>query len=221
MSRFNCSPFKGTNPSFPQCPNCCCRPVFCCSGIGPTGPTGPTGSTGPTGAAGSTGATGDTGPTGAAGSTGPTGATGDTGPTGSAGVPIYSNFSLSTSVIQVFNIENVSLVFTRVNSTTIELDLVPNVITGLTSILIDFERFSSHSATVSQQANDNLTLTTVGIVADSSIFTQSNDFQKFWLRQQNPDTGLWSLHEFSVFGSNSSARITVWANVIFQDVAIP
>jgi len=144
--------------------------------------------------------------------------TGSTGPIGPIGVPLALNFSITPTQFTVVPVSCVDLVFTFVDNMTIQLRIRPRL--PFTSVLVDSRRFSFSGATAAAEAHDNLTLTGDGIVASPNILTESNDFQKSWLRQQNPDTGKWSLCEYSVFGSNGSERITVWINWIFRDLEL-
>lgn len=54
---------------------------------------------------------------------------------------------------------------------------------------------------------------------DNPIYNDSNEKNTFWIRQQDPQTGLWTLHEINLFSSNNGARTSVWVNQLDTDVS--
>lgn len=80
-----------------------------------------------------------------------------------------------------------------------------------TSIIADMKKFAQYNATVCESGtNDNYTLTENFVTIDSNIYNSSNEYHVTRIRQQDPDTALWSLCDVYLFASSSGARVDVW-----------
>ena len=77
-------------------------------------------------------------------------------------------------------------------------------------ILTDMRRTSIYnSGFVESQTYDN-TSVSARTILDDIIYTLSQETHIMQIRQQNPDTKLWSLCEIHTFISNGGARTSVW-----------
>ena len=74
-----------------------------------------------------------------------------------------------------------------------------------------------NSGSVESQTFDNTTVSG-RIVLDDIVYSQSQETHSMKIRQQNPDTKLWSLCEIHSFISNGGARTSVWVQWREYDV---
>ncbi|WP_394524610.1 hypothetical protein [Lacrimispora sp. JR3] len=88
------------------------------------------------------------------------------------------------------------------------------------SVLIDLKRSSQYDGTIDASTLNNYTLSSIQSL-DSIVYNSSREMHRVWLRQQDPDTSLWSLYEIDTFSSASGARTTVWVYLIESDVTLP
>ncbi len=103
-----------------------------------------------------------------------------------------------------------------VNTAELRLLILP----ATAPVLIDLKRFGQYdTAGLDATTLDNFTLST-SVNIDTVIFNSSREMHRTWLRQQSPETGLWSLDEIDLFVSNGSARITIWVYQIFTNVSL-
>lgn len=181
---------------------------------GPQGEVGPIGFQGPPGPQGVPGLQGDIGPT---GPQGPQGATGATGPAGTGPV-IIQNFDISAVGSEgEFIVGNVMI---RMSYTTAEY-LSTTVLPVSGPVRIDLKRANQYDIVgVDGTSFDNYQLSSPQSL-DLVLFSKSREMGRIWLRQQDPVTQLWTLHEIDTFVSASGARTTVWVYLIEQDVAFP
>lgn len=95
-------------------------------------------------------------------------------------------------------------------STTTDLRLRLKAV-GETSIIADIKKFSQYNATACDSgSNDSYTLTSTFLTIDSNIYHSSNEYHITRIRQQNPETNLWSVCDVHLFASSSGARVDVW-----------
>ena len=200
---------------------------------GPAGEQGPAGAQGPQGELGPQGVQGDRG---CPGEQGIQGEKGDTGETPAITVvedtPLsYKlNFKISTTDITTPNLfkaldeyhinlstanstlniplDNLILTYQYVSSNSARITIAPKD-TSI-SILADMRRTSIYNSySVESQTYDNTNVSTRTIL-DDIIYTLSQETHVMQIRQQNPDTKLWSLCEIHTFISNGGARTSVW-----------
>lgn len=82
---------------------------------------------------------------------------------------------------------------------------------GETSINADIKKFSQYNATANESvSNDSYTLTSTFLTIDSNIYHSSNEYHITRIRQQDPETNLWSICDVHLFASSSGARVDVW-----------
>jgi hypothetical protein len=113
-------------------------------------------------------------------------------------------------------VENVIYHLQFSTATQLTLFLMPATV----PVLIDLKRSSQFDTTgVDAFTRDNFTLS-ASLDIDTIVFNSSREMHRTWLRQQNPVTGLWSLHEIDLFASNGSARVTIWIYQIFTNVSL-
>lgn len=83
-------------------------------------------------------------------------------------------------------------------------------------ILVDVKRSSQYQATgIEGLSLDNYSLPTGLTSIDTIVYNVSNEMHRIWIRQQDPVTLLWSLHEVCVFVSFKAARVDVWVYEIY------
>lgn len=88
------------------------------------------------------------------------------------------------------------------------------------SFLVDVKRTSQYDLTgVEGSTFNSLTLNTTNQSLDAVIYTNSNEMHRTWIRQQDPDTNLWSLHEVNLFPSSNGNRIDIWVYKIYEDIS--
>lgn len=204
--------------------------------MGPQGDPGPVGPQGPKGERGEKGERGPAGEQGHAGMQGDRGEKGDTGETPAITVvedtPLsYKlNFKTSTTDITTPNLfkaldeyhvnlstanstlniplDNLILTYQYVSSNSARITIAPKD-TSI-SILADMRRTSIYNSySVESQTYDNTNVSTRTII-DDIIYTLSQETHVMQIRQQNPDTKLWSLCEIHTFISNGGAWTSVW-----------
>ena len=195
---------------------------------GPTGVTGEQGATGPTGATGEQGATGPTGATGNQGATGPTGETPQITVTENTKTSYKINFKTSTQNITSPNLksnmeyynynlsttgstanipmENLTLILQNTSSTSMRISIQPQQ--AGTSVLADIRRVSIYDAAIDVQTNNNVTVSSK-LVLDDIVYTMSQEMHWMRIRQQDPNTKLWSMCEVHTFASQNGSRTTV------------
>ncbi|EGO63075.1 hypothetical protein, partial [Acetonema longum] len=87
------------------------------------------------------------------------------------------------------------------------------------SILVDIKRSTQWDSASEGSSLDGVTLTASSMMIDGTIFSDSNEMHRTWIRQQDPVTGLWSQSEVDLFVSVSGARTSVWVYPIYEDAS--
>ena len=206
---------------------------------GETGPQGEQGIQGPKGDKGETGPQGEkgeTGPQGEQGIQGIQGEKGDPGETPAITViedtPLsYKlNFRTSTEDITTPNLfksldeyhvdlsatgstlniplENLILTYQNTSSTSIRISIAAK--NTAVPVLADIRRITIYNgSSVESQTLNNTTIST-RTVLDDLMYSESQESHSIKIRQQDPDTKLWSLCEIHTFSSNKGARTSVW-----------
>lgn len=75
-----------------------------------------------------------------------------------------------------------------------------------------------NGSSIESQTNNNTSVST-RIVLDDLMYSQSQESHTILIRQQDPDTKLWSLCEIHSFISNGGARTSVWVQWSEIDVS--
>lgn len=201
---------------------------------GPQGPQGEQGLQGNTGPQGPQGLQGEPGPKGDTGPQGPQGEPGKDGteilliedsplayklqfktaentiitPNLKTNYSIHSaNLKSSGSYLEV----PVGNIIYRVESSAIDLRVRLRAAEEEASIVVDIKKFAQYNATASDSGtNDNYTLTSNFLTIDSNSYYSSNEYHVTRIRQQDPETNLWSLCDVHLFASSGGARVDVW-----------
>ena len=71
-------------------------------------------------------------------------------------------------------------------------------------------RITIYNSTSVESQTYNNTLVSTKTVLDDPMYTQSQESHSMKIRQQDPDTKLWSLCEVRSFFSEGGARASVW-----------
>lgn len=206
---------------------------------GETGPQGEQGIQGPKGDKGETGPQGEKGETGTQGEQGIQGIQGEKGDPGETpaitvieDTPLsYKlNFRTSTEDITTPNLfksldeyhvdlsatgstlniplENLILTYQNTSSTSIRISIAAK--NTAAPVLADIRRITIYNgSSVESQTLNNTTIST-RTVLDDLMYSESQESHSIKIRQQDPDTKLWSLCEIHTFSSNKGARTSVW-----------
>ena len=76
-------------------------------------------------------------------------------------------------------------------------------------VLVDIRRTGIYNgASVRSQTNDSTTITGT-ITLDDTVYSQSQEIHWTRIRQQDPDSGLWSMCVVDTFASGGGARTTI------------
>ena len=197
----------------------------------PVGPVGPQGERGETGAAGPQGEKGDIGPTGANGPAPEISVAEDTEMSYKLSFRSDEQEIVSSNLRSMAEIHNLNLstsgstadipigklvlVYAYADASSIRI----NIRAQDTSIpvLADIRRTSIYDgASIDSQTNNG---TQVGgaVSLDSTVYSQSQETHWMRIRQQDPDSGLWSMCEVSTFCSARGARTTVWVEWLYTN----
>lgn len=197
---------------------------------GDTGPQGEKGDTGPQGEKGDKGDTGEQDIQGEKGEKGDTGETPEITVVEDTPLNYKLNFKTTTTDITTPNLfktldeyhvnlstanstlniplDNLILTYQYVSSNSARITIAAK--NTAIPILADMRRTSIYnSGSVESQTYDNTSVSTRTIL-DDIIYTLSQETHIMQIRQQNPDTKLWSLCEIHTFISNGGARTSVW-----------
>lgn len=206
---------------------------------GETGPQGEQGIQSPKGDKGKTGPQGEKGKTGSQGEQGIQGIQGEKGDPGETpaitvieDTPLgYKlNFRTSTEDITTPNLfksldeyhvdlsatgstlniplENLILTYQNTSSTSIRISIAAK--NTAAPVLADIRRITIYNgSSVESQTLNNTTIST-RTVLDDLMYSESQESHSIKIRQQDPDTKLWSLCEIHTFSSNKGARTSVW-----------
>ena len=215
---------------------------------GDTGEQGIQGEQGPKGDKGDTGEKGEKGDTGEQGIQGEQGQKGDKGDTGETPIitvvedtPLsYKlNFKTSTEDITTPNLfksldeyhvdlsatgstlniplDNLILTYQNTSTTSVRISIAAK--DTAVPVLTDMRRITIYNgSSVESQTYDNTSVST-RTVLDDLMYTQSQESHSIMIRQQNPDTKLWSLCEIRSFISNRAARTSIWVQWSEVDVS--
>lgn len=208
----------------------------CPSPQGEQGIPGPEGPAGPRGEQGVQGPKGDKGDTGEQGVQGIQGEKGETGETPVITVvedtPLSYKLNFKTSIDDIttpnlfktldeyhvdlsasgstLNIPLGSLVLTYQNTSTTSVRISVAAKNTENPVLTDMRRITIYNGSSVESQTYNNTLVSTKTILDDLMYTQSQESHSIQIRQQNPDTKLWSLCKIHSFISNGGARTSVW-----------
>ena len=119
----------------------------------------------------------------------------------------HVNLSTANNTLNI-PLDNLILTYQYVSSNSARITIAAQ--NTAIPILADMRRTSIYnSGSVESQTYDNTSVSTRTIL-DDIIYTLSQETHIMQIRQQNPDTKLWSLCEIHTFISNGGARTSVW-----------
>jgi hypothetical protein len=106
-----------------------------------------------------------------------------------------------------------NLIYTAANSGENSLTVQLRSKTG--GVLADVNKFAQYnSINLNSTALDKTTFTTVPTTVDAMVYNNSNERHLTQIRQQDPETGLWSVHEVNLFTSAGGSRTDIWVRKI-------
>ena len=212
---------------------------------GDTGDKGEQGIQGPKGDKGDTGPQGEKGDTGDKGEQGIQGPKGDTGDTPVITVvedtPLtyklnfktsdedittpnlfksldeyHADLSASGSTLNI-PLKNLVLTYQNTSSTTVRITVAAK--DTAVPVLTDMRRVTIYNSTSIESQTYNNTTVSTRTVLDDLVYSQSQESHSMKIRQQDPETKLWSLCEIHTFISNGGARTSVWIQWSEVDVS--
>ena len=128
----------------------------------------------------------------------------------------HVNLSATGSSL-VIPVGNLLLTYQNTSSTTVRISIAPK--DTAVPILADIRKTSIYNASaIDAQTFENTTISS-RTVLDDIVYSQSQETHSMKIRQQNPDTKLWSLCEISSFISNGGGRTSVLVEWIEYDVS--
>ena len=80
-------------------------------------------------------------------------------------------------------------------------------------VLTDIKRSAFYDGAVEGQQWDNYTLSGT-LAVDAIVYNRSNEKHLTRIRQQDPETGLWSLCDVNMYSSKNGGRANIWVNWI-------
>lgn len=108
------------------------------------------------------------------------------------------------------NIPLGSLILTYQNTSTTSVRISVAAKNTENPVLTDMRRITIYNGSSVESQTYNNTLVSTKTILDDLMYTQSQESHSIQIRQQNPDTKLWSLCEIHSFISNGGARTSVW-----------
>ena len=215
---------------------------------GDKGPIGPKGDPGPQGPAGEKGEQGEKGDKGDVGEKGDQGEPGERGEPGESPVitvaestPLsyklnfktdeqsittpnlfapYTEYHVDLSAVNsllTVPLENLVLSYQTTSSSALRISAAPT--TAGTTVLCDIRRLTIYNAsTIESQTSDNTSIS-ARTVLDEIVYTSSQESHSMKIRQQDPETKLWSLCEITSFISKNAARTSVTVRFLEHGVS--
>ena len=87
-------------------------------------------------------------------------------------------------------------------------------------ILTDIRRTGIYDTTVRSQTNDS-TAISGSVVLDDILYSSSQEIHWMWIRQQDPDSSLWSMCKVTTFASAQGARTSICVKWLYTDGTFP
>ncbi len=119
----------------------------------------------------------------------------------------HANISALNSVLSI-PLNNLILTYQTTSTTGMRISIAPQ--NESVPILTDMRRTSIYGSGAIEVQNFDNTTVSKSTVLDSLVYSQSQEEHTMKIRQQDPDTKLWSLCEIHSFISNGGARTSVW-----------
>ena len=114
-------------------------------------------------------------------------------------------------------LDNLILTYQNTSTTSVQISVAAK--DTAVPVLTDMRRITIYNgSSVESQTYDNTSVST-RTVLDDLMYTQSQESHSIMIRQQNPDTKLWSLCEIHSFISNRAARTSIWVQWSEIDVS--
>lgn len=147
---------------------------------------------------------------------------GDTGPAGASSLSkVYHTSLTSNGASFTFPVCSTNKLFYRIENTgSNNLRVSVSGISDTTPTIADIKRASIYGSAAEGQSLDNVSLTTAYQTIDALIYSNSSEWHITRIRHKNSDTGTWCLHEVGLFPSFNGARIDIWVNTIYENVAV-
>ena len=109
------------------------------------------------------------------------------------------------------------MTYQHVSATALRITMAPA--TAGASIVVEVRRTSIYNASTTETLTMNGSTVKGRTVLDDTVNTLSQETHSMMIRQQNPETGLWSLCEIRSFLSGGGARVSVRVQWLEYDVS--
>ena len=117
------------------------------------------------------------------------------------------------------NIPLRNLILTYQNTSTTSIRITVAAKDTAVPVLTDMRRITIYNAASIESQTYNTTLVSTRTVLDDLVYTLSQESNSMKIRQQDPETKLWSLCEIRSFLSNGGARSSIWILLSEIDVS--
>lgn len=132
----------------------------------------------------------------------------------------YTEYHVDLSAINsllTVPLENLVLSYQTTSSSALRISAAPK--TAGTTVLCDIRRLTIYNAsTIESQTSDNTSIS-ARTVLDEIVYTSSQESHSMKIRQQDPETKLWSLCEITSFISKNAARTSVTVRFLEHGVS--
>lgn len=135
-------------------------------------------------------------------------------------VTYHVNMSATDSVLTI-PVGKLNLIYRTISATSLRISVTPA--DTAVPIPADIRRTSIYNgSTIEAQTLNDATISALTSL-DDIVYTQSQETHSMRIRQQDPDTQLWSLCEVNTFSSKGGARTSVWIRWIDTNItyAVP
>ena len=128
----------------------------------------------------------------------------------------HVDLSASGSTLNI-PLQNLILTYQQTSATSVRISIAPKDTAA--PVLTDIRRISIYNgSSVESQTNNNATVS-ARLVLDDLVYSNSQESHSMKIRQQDPESKLWSLCEIRSFISNGGARTSVWVQWSEVDVS--
>ena len=132
----------------------------------------------------------------------------------------YTEYHVDLSAVNsllTVPLENLVLSYQTTSSSALRISAAPK--TAGTTVLCDIRRLTIYNAsTIESQTSDNTSIS-ARTVLDEIVYTSSQESHSMKIRQQDPETKLWSLCEITSFISKNAARTSVTVRFLEHGVS--
>lgn len=132
----------------------------------------------------------------------------------------YTEYHVDLSAVNsllTVPLENLVLSYQTTSSSALRISAAPK--TAGTTVLCDIRRLTIYNAsTIELQTSDNTSIS-ARTVLDEIVYTSSQESHSMKIRQQDPETKLWSLCEITSFISKNAARTSVTVRFLEHGVS--